>query len=223
MAFRLSNGNTFRLGEHLHARRDLNEQDMDRERPRDPGQTLRADARRNHAVLIEAAAAVFSQMGVDAPMKDIAERANVGVGTIYRRFPKRSDLIVAVFRHEVEACAEAANTLAAEHEPFEALCRWIGRYVELIVAKRGLAAAMHSDDAAYRSLPEYFENRLVPPLAALLAAAKDEFQVTVSPSELLRAVAQLCGPATKGDRAQTKRMVSLLISGLRLPSVHLMD
>ena len=68
-------------------------------------QPLRADAKRNHDLLIDVAATVFAELGVDAPIKEIASRAGVGVGTFYRRFPKRSDLIVAVFRREVEACA----------------------------------------------------------------------------------------------------------------------
>lgn len=185
----------------------------------DREQALRADAQRNHAALIEAAVQVFRDGGVDAPMKDIAEKAGVGVGTVYRRFPKRSDLIIAVFRHEVDACAAAAETIAADHASFEALLRWIDRYIALIVTKRGLSAALHSDAPAYESLAEYFEDTLVPPLMALLSRARDEIKVEVSPSELLRAVGQLCGPATKGDFSQTQRMVALLINGLRVPGL----
>jgi AcrR family transcriptional regulator len=183
----------------------------------DREQALRADAQRNHTALIEAAVQVFRDMGVDAPMKDIAEKADVGVGTVYRRFPKRSDLIIAVFRHEVDACAAAADAIAADHASFDALLRWIDRYVELIVTKRGLAAALHSDEPAYESLAEYFEDTLVPPLTALLSFARDEIKVEVSPSELLRAVGRLCGPASQGDFSQTQRMVALLINGLRVP------
>ena len=67
----------------------------------------RADARRNEQALLAAAAAVFVTSGVDAPVRDIAARAGVGMGTIYRHFPTRADLIIAVYRHQVEACAEA--------------------------------------------------------------------------------------------------------------------
>ena len=74
----------------------------------------RADARRNEATLLDAAAAVFVESGVNAPVRDIAARAGVGVGTIYRHFPTRADLIVAVYRHQVEACAEAGPVLLAE-------------------------------------------------------------------------------------------------------------
>jgi len=183
-----------------------------------PDQPLRADARRNYEALIDAAAAVFAASGVDAPIKEIADRAGVGVGTVYRRFPKRSDLIVAVFRREVDDCAAAARVLAAEYEPFEALSRWIQRYLNLIIAKRGLAAALHSGEPAYESLPGYFEKRLVPSLQVLLEAADREIRADISAAELLRAAALLCSPAGSGDFALTRRMVALLINGLRVPA-----
>src|SRR5690348_3989360 len=82
---------------------------------------LRADAQRNIDALLEAAKAVFSTSGVDAPAKEIADLAGVGVGTLYRHFPQRSDLVKAVFQHEVDACAAAAAELAAAHKPGEAL------------------------------------------------------------------------------------------------------
>ena len=67
----------------------------------------RADARRNEQALLAAAADVFVSAGVDAPVRDIAARAGVGMGTIYRHFPTRADLIIAVYRHQVETCAQA--------------------------------------------------------------------------------------------------------------------
>jgi AcrR family transcriptional regulator len=132
---------------------------------------IRADARRNLDALLKAAMAVFAKSGVDAPIRAIAEKAGVGVGTVYRHFPERSDLIAAVFRREIDACADAAPVLAAEHEPDEALRRWVERYVNFIAAKRGLAAALHSGDPAYDVLPTYFEKRLRPALEGLLNSA----------------------------------------------------
>ena len=178
-------------------------------------QSLRADAQRNYDALVDAAAVVFAVSGIDVPIKELAERAGVGVGTVYRRFPKRSDLIVAVFRREVDMCAEAASVVASDHAPFEALTRWLRRYQDLIVTKRGLAAALRSDESAYDGLPRYFEDRMVPPLQGLLRAAGNEIKVEVSAVELLRAVASLCAPAASGDVDQTNRMVALLLRGLR--------
>jgi Bacterial regulatory proteins, tetR family len=103
---------------------------------------VRADAQRNTDALLEAALAVFATSGVDAPVREIAQKAGVGIGTVYRHFPQRSDLIAAVFRHEIGACAEAAPLLAAEHAPGEALAKWLQRYAASIAIKRGFAPAL---------------------------------------------------------------------------------
>ena len=182
---------------------------------------VRADAQRNIDALLEAAKAVFFASGVDAPVREIAEKAGVGIGTIYRHFPQRSDLIVGVFRREVDACADAAAILAAEHEPGEALARWIRRYVDFISAKRGLAAALHSGDPAYNALPAYFNERLLPAFRGLLEAAAASGMVRggVEPYDLLRAVASLCTPAHDVGPDYARRMVDLLIDGLRYGAV----
>ena len=148
---------------------------------------------------------------------DRASRAGVGIGTIYRHFPQRSDLIVGVFRREVDACADAAAALAAEHEPGEALARWIQRYVDFISAKRGLAAALHSGDPAYSALPAYFQERLLPAFQGLLVAAASAGKVRggIEPYDLLRAVATLCTPGHDVGPDHARRMVDLLIDGLR--------
>ncbi|NEW93660.1 TetR/AcrR family transcriptional regulator [Rhodopseudomonas sp. BR0M22] len=177
---------------------------------------VRADAQRNLKTLIKAALDVFAASGVDAPVREIAEKAGVGVGTLYRHFPQRSDLIVAVFRSGVDCCADAAETLAEEHPPLEALSRWMQHYVDFIATKRGLAAALYSGNPAYDNLPAYFEQRLVPALKSLLdkAGAAGEVRRDVDPFDLLRAVAQLSNSAP-GDSEHTRRMVALLIDGLR--------
>src|ERR1700683_2586626 len=122
---------------------------------------VRADGPRNMDALLEAALAVFATSGVDAPVREIAEKAGVGIGTVYRHFPQRSDLIVAVFRHQVDACADAAPLLATRYEPDEALARWMQRYVDFIAAKRGLAAALHSGNPAFHTLPAYLDRKSV--------------------------------------------------------------
>ena len=187
-------------------------------KPRGPtDRPVRVDAQRNIDALLQAAMAVFATSGVDAPVREIAEQARVGIGTIYRHFPQRSDLIVAVFRREVDACADAATALAAEHEPGEALARWMQRYVDFIAAKRGLATALHSGNPAYETLPAYFQRRLRPALKTLLeaATAAGEVRAGVEPNDLLRAVASLCAPAHDGNPAHPRRMVALLVDGLR--------
>jgi len=177
----------------------------------------RADAQRNMETLLKAALAVFTKSGVDAPVRDIAEKAGVGVGTVYRHFPQRSDLIVAVFRQEVDACADAAAELAAKYPPVEALSRWMQRFVEFVAAKRGLATALHSGDSAYEPLPAYYDAKLRPALEALLrkAVAAGEIREGVAPGDLLSAAVSLCRPAYDVAPGHTHRMIALLLDGLR--------
>jgi AcrR family transcriptional regulator len=182
---------------------------------------LRADAARNIDSLLEAAKAVFASSGVDAPAKEIADLAGVGVGTLYRHFPQRSDLVKAVFQREVDACADAAPALAAAHEPAAALARWLHRYTQFLATKRGLAAALHSGDPAFDALPGYFTGRLEPALGSLLeaATASGEIRADISPRELLHAVATLCMPGPGDGVAYSQRMVALLMDGLRYGAV----
>src|SRR6476660_4822006 len=103
---------------------------------------LRADARRNRDRLIAAAAAAFAEHGVNASLEDIARRAGVGIGTLYRHFPTREHLVEVVYRREVEGLVAAADELARDHAPDAALERWMQRFVDYIATKRGLAASL---------------------------------------------------------------------------------
>lgn len=183
----------------------------------------RADARRNEETLLAAAAAAFVASGVDAPVRDVAARAGVGVGTIYRHFPTRADLIVAVYRHQVEACAEAGpDLLARSDSPHAALAGWIDLFVDFLVTKHGLAEALRSDDATFATLHTYFLDRLVPVCAELLDAAMKacEIRRDIQALELMRGVGNLCVGANTDDRYDARRMVGLLLDGLRQPKVN---
>jgi AcrR family transcriptional regulator len=179
----------------------------------------RADARRNEATLLDAAAQAFVESGVEVPVRDIAARAGVGIGTIYRHFPTRADLIVAVYRHQVEACAQAGPALLAGRDtPYQALARWIGMFVDFLVTKHGLAEALRSDDAAFQTLHAYFIDRLVPVCGQLLeaAAAAGEIRPGLDAYELLRGVGSLCAGAGSDPRYNPRHLVELLIAGLRI-------
>ncbi len=178
----------------------------------------RADARRNEKILLDAAAVAFVSSGVHVPVRDIAAKAGVGVGTIYRHFPTRADLIVAVYRHQVEACADAGPALlASSSSPHAALAQWIDLFVDFLVTKHGLAEALQSDRAAFETLHAYFLDRLVPVCAQLLdaAAAAAEIRPDTDAYELMGAVGNLCIGADN-PRYDARRMVELLITGLRL-------
>jgi AcrR family transcriptional regulator len=179
----------------------------------------RADARRNEATLLDAAAAAFVESGVNVPVRDIAARAGVGVGTIYRHFPTRADLIVAVYQHQVEACAEAGPVLLADRDtPHHALACWIDMFVDFLVTKHGLAEVLRSDDAAFQTLHAYFIGRLVPVCEQLLeaAAAAGEIRPGLDAYELLRGIGGLCAGAGSDPRYNPRHLVELLIAGLRI-------
>src|SRR5262245_8304102 len=101
----------------------------------------RADARRNYDKLVVAARALFAEEGTSAPLEDIAQRAGVGIGTLYRHFPTRPALLEAVYVDEVEAMARAADDLS-ELPPWEALSRWLHQYVGFAGTKKALNEAL---------------------------------------------------------------------------------
>ncbi len=183
--------------------------------PGSPAPGRRADARRNAAALLDAAAAAFVASGVDAPVRDIAARAGVGVGTVYRHFPTRADLVVAVYRHQVEACAAAGPALLAEHDAYDALRRWVDLFVDFLVTKRGLAQALQSDDAAFGALHTWFLETLRPVVEDLVAAAVASGEIRpVDAYALMRGIGNLC--IGSGDPAYDARpLVHLLVAGLR--------
>ena len=183
-------------------------------------QSKRADARRNKETLLESAAAVFVTSGVEAPVRDIAAEAGVGLGTIYRHFPTRADLIIAVYRHQVDACAEAGPALlASSATPHAALGQWINLFVDFLVTKHGLAAVLQSDNAGFDTLHAYFLDRLVPVCTQLLDAAGEsgEIRSDLQAYELMRGVGNLCIGADTDPRYDARRLVDLLIAGLRRP------
>jgi AcrR family transcriptional regulator len=179
----------------------------------------RADASRNVVALLEAAKTVFADVGVDAPAKEITDLAGVGVGTLYRHFPRRSDLILAVMEHEIDACAAEATVLHAEKEPWDALTAWISRLTALVGTKRGFASALHSGDPAFDDLPGYIMERLEPALDGLLGAARADGQVRadVTARDVIRTVALMCQPIRGEHRDLNERMIRIFIEGLRHP------
>ena len=181
----------------------------------------RADARRNEQTLLDAAAAVFVASGVEAPVRDIAARAGVGTGTIYRHFPTRADLIVAVYRHQIEACAEAGPALlASAASPHAALGRWIDLFVDFLVTKHGLASVLRSDDPGFQSLHAHFLDRLLPVCADLMdaAVASGEIRPGLKAYELMRGVGNLCIGAERDPEYDARRLVGILVAGLRQPA-----
>lgn len=178
----------------------------------------RVDAQRNEQALLDAAAAVFVNSGVEAPVRDIAAAAGVGMGTIYRHFPTRADLVVAVYRHQVEACAEAGPVLLAKSgSPHAALVRWVNLFVDFLVTKHGLATVIQPGSVGFDALHAYFIDRLIPVCAQLLEAAVQagEISADIDAYQLMRGIGSLCIGADNDPRYNARRMVELLMAGLR--------
>jgi AcrR family transcriptional regulator len=172
----------------------------------------RADAVRNEQTLLAAAAEVFVRSGVDAPIREIAAEAGVGMGTIYRHFPTRADLVVAVYRHQVEACAAAGpSLLSTSDSPFAALRAWIDLFVDFLVTKHGLAGAMQSDSSGFEALHGYFLDRLGPVCEQLLEASEIR---DIQPYELMRGIGNLCIGRDDDPRYNPRRLIELLLDGL---------
>ncbi|WSG06291.1 TetR/AcrR family transcriptional regulator [Micromonospora sp. NBC_01739] len=177
-----------------------------------------AGVRRTRETLLAAAAAVFVEQGVQAPIRDIAGRAGVGLGTVYRHFPNRAELVTAVYRHQIEECVALASALQREDiAPGEALTRWIGAFVEFLVTKHGLGVALQSDDPSLLTLHSLMLDELVPACASLIAAgvSAGEIDPGVTAYTLMRAVGNLCILGPGYERAQAQDMVARLLVGCR--------
>lgn len=180
----------------------------------------RKDVRRNQQALLDAAGAVFVARGVDAPVRDIAARAGVGVGTVYRHFPTRADLVIAVYRHQVDVCAEAGPALLSTGPtPHAALGRWVDLFVDFLVTKHGLAAVLRSDQAGFGALHDYFLDRLLPVCAELLdsAVTAGEIRADIDALTLMRGVGNLCIGAESDPDYDARRLAGVLVDGLRRP------
>lgn len=156
---------------------------------------------------------------MDATTREIADRAGVGMGTLFRRFPRRADLIAAVFHGEMDACAEAATALAAKHPPFEALAKWMRLYAEFVGTKRGLAKALGSGDPVFVGVFARLDQRLRPAALKLYeaAVAAEEARLDMDVAEIVCAVSTLCMSTYDGKPDHAVQMTALLVEGLRLP------
>ena len=175
-------------------------------------------AQHTRSGVLAAAASVFVEQGVQAPIRDIAARAGVGVGTIYRHFPTRADLVTAVYRHQIDTCAALAPKLLEESvSPVDALTRWVDAFVEFLVTKHGLGAALGSDEPGLESLHTLMLDTLVPACALLIDAgtAAGEISPDVAAYTLMRAIGNLCILGPGYEQADARHMVACLLAGCR--------
>ena len=181
---------------------------------------LRADAARNRARLIEAAREVFLAAPPDAEvsLEQVARAAEVGIGTLYRHFPTRLDLLEAVYREEVDSLQQAAERLTPAHEPFEALRLWLEAFVDYAATKRHIFAELI--EATGRDSALVTHSRAVMTAAAeqMLgrAQAAGVVRADIEVGDLIRLVGG-CTMMPNFDRAQNHRVLQIVMDGLRAP------
>ena len=173
----------------------------------------RADALRNYEKLLAAAREAFTEQGASASLEDIARRAGVGIGTLYRHFPTRQALLEAVYLGEVDAVCESATALAGE-EPYEALAAWLRRFVAYVATKKALADELFSDGgaAAFRTS----HDRIFAAGEPLLKRAQEAGAVRADTD--ITDVIRLIGGIAKmpsADPEQTERVLDVALDGLR--------
>ncbi|AQS70203.1 TetR/AcrR family transcriptional regulator [Streptomyces pactum] len=185
---------------------------------------MRADARRNHERLLEAAAVAFGEHGEGASLDDIAKRAGVGTGTLYRHFPTRQALLEAAYLDRIEAIAARADLIAAERAPGDALLEWLNELAAGMIQVRGMKALLGTAVTAGGSAVDTACGDCVRGAAGrLVRAARDAgaLRRDVEPIEVLRLVhgvvtaSESAEGAAGGDGESVRRLLSLVWGGLR--------
>ena len=179
----------------------------------------RADAERNREKLLDAASALVMEGQGELSLAAVAERAGVGIGTLYRHFHSRDALLAALYRNEVERLQAAAETLAKDLPPLEALKAWLDRYAALMMVKYGFADAMKSAMKSDAEIFTHSRGRLAAALSSLLDAAADAGMVRcdVEAEDILIAVAAQVSASLNGEGAEKRcrRLLGLTLDGLR--------
>lgn len=179
---------------------------------------VRADALRNRDKLLTVAAAAFAEHGVNASLEDIAWRAKVGIGTLYRHFPTREHLVEVVYKREVQALAAAADELAARLAPDEALAEWMQRFVDYIATKRGMANSLRLLMTTNSELFAETYGLVSRTLGRLVdtAIADGSVRSDVSTTDVMHALGGVhSAPEGPEWRERSRRLVALLMDGLR--------
>ncbi|MCV2395469.1 TetR/AcrR family transcriptional regulator [Actinotalea sp. M2MS4P-6] len=180
---------------------------------------LRADAARNREKVITAAADVFAEGGTDASLEEIARRAGVGVGTLYRHFPTRAALIEEVYRGGVTALCARAPELLATLPPDEALEEWVLGFQAYVGRKRGTATALRAalgDESTAVFADTHEQLRQASRMLFDAAHAAGKIRGDVDPMEVMRTVSGVCSAgADAKDPAAGLRMLRLVLDGLR--------
>jgi AcrR family transcriptional regulator len=178
----------------------------------------RADAQRNRERILEVAKKEFTRSGANASLEEIAKKADVGPGTLYRHFPTREDLLIAVYRSEVEKLAAAERTFAGKLPPVEALRAWLLLFVDAVEAKQIIAPVFNTLVGDPKKVFEASYTQIHEALRALVKRAikSGDIRKDLDPIDLLRAIVGVANVATSPDWQQSaRRLVDILIAGAR--------
>jgi AcrR family transcriptional regulator len=178
----------------------------------------RADAQRNRERILEVAKQVFTRRGADASMDEIAKRAKIGPGTLYRHFPARDELLATVYIAEVEKLAAAQRKLSAELPPIEALRTWLLVFIDYIAAKKIIAPALNAMAGGPSRVFQQTTQVMEEAASALArrAVASGDLRSDIDPMDLLRAIYGLSTAGSADDwPTKARTFVGILLQGSR--------
>jgi AcrR family transcriptional regulator len=183
----------------------------------DEGRPMRADARRNYERLVAAAKEVFAAHGGDASMEAIARQAGVGIGTLYRHFPKRIDIVEAVYRADVDVLVQAAEAAAAL-DPWEGLVSYLEAFVRYAFGKRTILNELHEAFEKHPELKLASRERIEQAMGVVIARAQQAgvARADVDGADVMQLVGPMCTSATLGIE-QGPRLLAMILDGLRPP------
>lgn len=180
----------------------------------------RADSLRNRELLLTAAKAAFAEMGAEAPLEDVARRAGVGIGTLYRHFPTREALVAAVYAREIQQLAASADALLADRAAGEALGAWLDLLIDYMATKRVIAPALRADPGEGSKLYASSGSTILATLQKLTDAAHTagDIRPDIGFEDILRMMSGLSqGYDQPGWDAGARRLLSVMMAGLRRP------
>jgi AcrR family transcriptional regulator len=191
--------------------------DVAAERP--SARPLRADAQRNYLLLVDAAREVFAEQGGDASMEAIAKRAGVGIGTLYRHFPKRIDIVEAVYRNDVDELMRTAEGLLSDLEPWPALVEWLHAFIRYAQGKRVFLSELHEAFEKNPQLKVASRERINQMTQRLLERAQGAgvARTDVDGEDVMQLIGPMCMSATLTDD-QGERLITMILDGLRTPA-----
>ncbi|HWD95177.1 MAG TPA: helix-turn-helix domain-containing protein [Acidimicrobiales bacterium] len=183
------------------------------------GRAIRSDAQRNHDRLVVAAREVFALQGSDASMEAIALQAGVGAGTLYRHFPKRIDLVEAVYQNDVDELLIAAEKAVANHAPWDALVDWLDAFLRYSLGKRVFLTELRESFEKNPQLRLSSRERVEQSFTLVLENAQRAgvARADIDGSDLMLLVGGMCTGPTLG-RAQGERLLAMVLDGLRVAS-----